>query len=113
SIVAKALAAVVVRARASGRNEYEVTRRIGSDDAPCVRRASPVGQNPPPTAPRGVARISRDRIPTPPNRPGSRIERTDLAAGRIRPHVVGDGRSRDNQPAYDGGRRCQLVFLRI
>src|SRR5688500_15548998 len=65
------------------------------------------------TDPRCVRRIGGtlwDGIPRPAKRPGARVECTHLAARGVDSVVVGDGRSKDDESADDGGWRCDLIL---
>ena len=90
AVVASALAAEVIRARAARGHENQIALRIGGEDRPGVGRSGSVRHRSPPARPRRIGRITGHGVPAPAKRAGARVIRTHLAAGRVETAIVGD-----------------------
>ena len=101
-VVAGPQSAVVVRARAAGRHEHEVTLGIDAHDRPRIGCA---GRR------RGGWRgAARYRVPPPPWRAGARVERAHHAVGHVDASVVVDRGSDDHHIVDDSRRRRHVVL---
>src|SRR5439155_1148662 len=109
-IVAEPLAAVEIRARASGGNENQIAFRIGRDDRPCVGRAGALRTAVFPRISAYGFWILWNRIPRPLRLSGNGIEAADLATGLANCAIIGDPRANNNRVADDRRRRCFLII---
>src|SRR4051794_1829659 len=91
-VIARPLAAVIVRTRAARRNEDEVSLFINRNDGPRVPGARP------------DTLCRRNGIPCPPQGAGPYIERPDLTAGGLHTVVVCDCRTNHHKIADNRGR---------
>ena len=112
-VVADALAAEIVRARAAGGHEHEIPRRVGGDRRPGIRGSAAVPHRAVPTIPARIGRVARHRVPAPAQLTSAGIEGPHLTAGCVSASVVGDRRAGDDRSADDRGWRGQLVLLEI
>ena len=109
AIVSAPLAAVEVRAGASGRNEDEAALRIGRQDRPGVGGAATVRAVAGPGGARRIVAPARNRVPRPAQGAGARVERAHDAACVVGALVVADRRTDDDEVPDDRGRARHLV----
>ena len=109
-VVAEALAAVVVRARAARRDEDEIAGGIGDDHRPDIGGTGARGAAVLPGVRADRCRVLRDRIPAPLHRAGHRVEgRAPRRSARSVRAAVLNRRADDDGVADDGGRRRDLI----